>query len=54
VDSLAKTPPRLQLQAMLVGSLQGPAASLVNLFNAPLRDLAYVIQARAEQLQGAP
>jgi large subunit ribosomal protein L10 len=54
VDSLAKTPPRPQLQAQLVGSLQGPAASLVNLFSAPLRDLAFVLQARAEQLQGAP
>src|SRR5215469_4919446 len=54
VDSLAKTPPRSQLQAQLVGSLQGPAASLVNLFTAPLRDLAYIIQARTEQLQGAP
>ncbi len=54
VDSLAKTPPRLQLQAQLVGSLQGPAASLVNLFTAPLRDLAYIIQARTEQLEGAP
>ncbi len=53
VDSLAKTPPRAQLQAQLVGSLQGPAASLVNLFSAPLRDLAYVLQARADQLGGA-
>jgi large subunit ribosomal protein L10 len=54
VDSLAKTPPRAQLQAQLVGSLQGPAASLVNLFSAPMRDLVYVLEARAEQLQGAP
>ncbi len=53
VDSLAKTPPRAQLQAQLVGSLQGPAASLVNLFSAPLRDLVYVLQARADQLGGA-
>jgi large subunit ribosomal protein L10 len=54
VDSLAKTPPRPQLQAQLVGSLQGPAASLVSLFTAPMRDLAYVLQARADQLQSAP
>ncbi len=54
VESLAKTPPRIQLQAQVVGALQGPAASLVNLLSAPLRDLAYVLQARAEQLQGAP
>jgi large subunit ribosomal protein L10 len=54
VDSLAKTPPRNQLQAQIVGSLQGPAATLVNLFTAPLRDLAYIIQARTDQLQTAP
>ncbi|HEY7348647.1 MAG TPA: 50S ribosomal protein L10 [Ktedonobacterales bacterium] len=53
VDSLAKTPTRPQLQAQLVGSLQGPAASLVNVFIAPLRDLAYVLQARVDQLGGA-
>lgn len=52
VDSLAKTPPRAQLQAQLVGSLQGPFASLVNLFSAPMRDLAYVLQARVDQLGG--
>jgi large subunit ribosomal protein L10 len=54
VDSLAKTPPRAQIQAQLVGSLQGPFAALVNLFSAPARDLVYVIQARIEQLGGAP
>ncbi len=54
VDSLAKTPPRQQLQAQLVGSLQGPFASLVNIFSAPARDLVYVLQARIDQLGGAP
>ncbi len=54
VDSLAKTPPRTQLQAQLVGSLQGPFASLVNLFSAPARDLVYVLQARIDQLGGTP
>lgn len=52
VESLAKTPGgKKQVQAQVVGTIQGPAASLVGLFNAPLRDLCYVIQARAEQLQ---
>ncbi len=52
VEGLAKLPGgKKQVKAQVVGTIQGPAASLVGLFNAPLRDLAYVIQARAEQLQ---
>jgi large subunit ribosomal protein L10 len=50
VDALAKTPPRAQLQAQLVGSLQGPTASLVNVLSAPMRDFVYILQARAKQL----
>ena len=53
VDSLAKTPPRPQIQAQLVGSIQGPVASLVNLLDTVARDLVYVLQARADQLGGA-
>ena len=53
VDSLAKTPPRNQIQAQLVGSIQGPVASLVNLLDTVARDLVYVLQARADQLGGA-
>lgn len=53
VDSLAKTPPRNQVQAQLVGSIQGPVASLVNLLDTVARDLVYVLQARADQLGGA-
>jgi large subunit ribosomal protein L10 len=53
VESLAKMPGgKNQVKAQVVGTIQGPAASLVGLFNAPLRDLCYVIQAHAEQLQG--
>jgi large subunit ribosomal protein L10 len=52
VESLAKMPGgKNQVKAQVVGTIQGPVASLVGLFNAPLRDLCYVIQARAEQLQ---
>lgn len=53
VEGLAKIPGgKNQVKAQLVGTVQGPAASLVGLFNAPLRDLCYVLQAHAEQLQG--
>jgi large subunit ribosomal protein L10 len=52
VTNLAKMPGgKNQVKAQVVGTIQGPVASLVGLFNAPLRDLCYVIQARAEQLQ---
>ena len=54
VESLAKLPGgKKQVKAQVVGTIQGPAASLVGLFNAPLRDLCYVLQAHAEQLQSA-
>jgi large subunit ribosomal protein L10 len=52
VESLAKMPGgKNQVKAQVVGTIQGPAASLVGLFSAPLRDLCYVLQARADQLQ---
>jgi large subunit ribosomal protein L10 len=38
-------------QAQLVGGLQGPLSTTYSLLTAPLRDLCYVLQARAEQLQ---
>lgn len=54
VEGLAKMPGgKNQVKAQVVGTIQSPAASLVGLFNAPLRDLCYVLQAHAEQLQGA-
>jgi len=53
VEGLAKLPGgKNQVKARVVGTIQGPAASLVGLFNAALRDLCYVLQARADQLQG--
>ncbi|HEU5380909.1 MAG TPA: 50S ribosomal protein L10 [Ktedonobacteraceae bacterium] len=53
VESLAKMPGgKNQVKAQVVGTIQGPAASLVGLFTAPLRDLCYVLHAHAEQLQG--
>ena len=52
VESLAKMPGgKNQVKAQVVGTIQGPAASLVGLFTASLRDLCYVLQARADQMQ---
>jgi len=39
-----------QSKAEVVGTIQGPLANVYGLFTAPLRDLAYVIQAHADQL----
>jgi len=54
VESLAKmSGGKNHTKAQVVGTIQGPLASTYGLLTAPLRDLCYVIQARAEQLQGA-
>jgi large subunit ribosomal protein L10 len=53
VESLARMPGgKTQVKAQVVGTVQSPVASVVGLFNAPLRDLCYVLQAHADQLQG--
>ena len=49
VQALAKLPPRAQLQATLVGSLQAPLAQAVVVLSAPLAQLVRVINARAEK-----
>ncbi len=52
VDNLAKMPGgKNYAKAQVVGVIQGPMATTYSLLSAPLRDLCYVIQARAEQLQ---
>jgi large subunit ribosomal protein L10 len=51
VEGLGKLPGgKLQAKAELVGTIQGPLASTYGLLTAPLRDLCYVLQAHAEQL----
>ncbi|GCE48069.1 LSU ribosomal protein L10P [Thermosporothrix hazakensis] len=40
-----------QTKAEVVGTIQGPLSNFYGLISAPLRDLAYVFQARADQLQ---
>jgi len=39
-------------KAQVVGVIQGPLATTYSLLSAPLRDLCYVLQARADQLNG--
>jgi large subunit ribosomal protein L10 len=52
VESLARIPGgKDSTRAQAVGTIQGPMASTFNLFTAPLRDLCYVLQAQADQLQ---
>ena len=43
---------KTQSKAEAVGVLQGPLATTYSLLTAPLRDLCYVLQAHAEQLNG--
>ena len=53
VDNLAKMPGgKNYAKAQTVGVIQGPLATTYSLLTAPMRDLSYVIQARAEQLKG--
>ena len=53
VENLGKIPGgKLQMKAEVVGTVQGPLGSAYGLLTAPLRDLCYVLQARAEQLNG--
>jgi large subunit ribosomal protein L10 len=51
VQSLAKLPPTDVLRGQLVGAIAAPMATVVGLFNAPLRDFVGVLQARIEQLE---
>ena len=53
VAALAALPSREELLAKMLGSMQAPATQLVSVLNGVARSLAYVLQARAEQLQQA-
>jgi large subunit ribosomal protein L10 len=53
VKALADLPPRPILLGGLVATIQGPMSQLVNVINAPLRELAQVLKARSEQGQAA-
>src|SRR5947209_8201707 len=55
VEDLAKIPGgKNYAKAQVVGIIQGPLSSTYGLLTAPLRDLCYVLQAHAEQLNGEP
>lgn len=50
VDALAKTPPRAQLHAEVVGAIHGPLNQTYGVINAPLRDMINVLEARIRQI----
>lgn len=54
VADLAKTPPRDQLRAQIVGAIQGPMSHAYGVISAPLRDLINVLEARIRELGGEP
>lgn len=51
VQNLAKLPPTDVLRAQVVAAIAAPMTTIVGLFNAPLRDLVGVLEARIEQLE---
>jgi large subunit ribosomal protein L10 len=53
VARLATLPSREVLISKVMGGIQGPLYGLLNQVNAPLRGLAYVLQGRIKQLEGA-
>ena len=53
VSILADLPPRDVLFGQVLAGIQSPLAGLVGVLNAPLQNLMYALQARADQLQAA-
>jgi large subunit ribosomal protein L10 len=51
VTALATLPPKSQLFAQVLGTLQSPAAGMLGVMTGPARSLLYLLQARAEQLE---
>ena len=49
VQSLARLPSKLQLQALLVGSLQAPLSQTVAVLQAPLAQLVRILNAKSQQ-----
>lgn len=54
VEDLANLPGRKELYANVLGSLQGPSASLVGVLNGALSQLVYILQAKADKGEAAP
>jgi len=53
VDAIATLPPREELVGKLVGMLASPMARVVGVLSGPSRSVAYLANARIEQLGGA-
>ena len=53
IERLATLPPREVLLGQVMAGIQSPIAGLVGVLSGTIRSLAYVLQARAEQLGGA-
>lgn len=51
VERLATLPSREELLAKVVGGLNAPLAGMVGVLSGPIRSLAYLLQARASQLE---
>ena len=49
VEELGNLPGRTEMYGSILGSLQGPAASLVSVLNGVLSQLVYTLQAKADQ-----
>ncbi len=53
VATIADLPPKEVLIAQVIGTAQMPIVNLVSVLGGPVRSLAYVLQARARQLEAA-
>ncbi len=53
LEALASLPPREELLGKLVGMLASPMSRVVGVLGGPSRSMAYVLNARAEQLGGS-
>lgn len=53
VEEISSLPSKEQLQAKLLGLLQSPMSRTLSVLSGPSRSVAYVLQARADQLGGA-
>lgn len=52
VEAISTLPSKEQLQAKLLGLLQSPMSRTLSVLTGPSRSVAYVLQARADQLAG--
>lgn len=53
IEAIADLPSRDELIAKVVGGVSAPIYGIVNVLSGPVRSLAYVLQARKDQLEQA-